>query len=406
MKAREFLMKRSTPRSFLFLAAMGMVAFAAGLEKEMRPNIIWIVAEDICPDLSCYGHPLIKTPNLDQLATEGVRYTHAFSTSPVCSPTRSAFFTGMYQTSIGAHHHRSHMNDGYMLPDGVGLLSDYFREAGYFTLLMGPKQKTDFNFQVSSPVFDAVDGEFGGSMGAYHHGAVNVSVFDGPAWKQYPGDLPFFAQINFSETHRTFINDPAHPIDPNQVVVPPYYPNEPLVRSDWSLYLETIQVLDQQIGQLMADVKARDLDKNTIVLFFGDHGRPMLRGKQWLYDGGIHVPLIVRWPGHLNPGTVSDELVSLIDLAPTSLSLAGIDVPVHMEGQVFLGVKKAQARTYIFAARDRCDETDDRIRCVRDKQFKYVRNFYPERPYTQFNAYKKLQYPVLTLMQVRHAQGN
>lgn len=393
-------------RQLLALALGGGLAVSSfGVQPDSRPNVIWIVAEDICPDLACYGHPLVKTPHLDQLAAEGIRFTRAYATCSVCSPTRSAFFTGMFQTSIGAHHHRSHMDDGYQLPDGIRLLSNYFREAGYFTLLMGPKQKTDFNFAVDHPVFDATDGEMGSAMGAYHHGAVDQSVFDGPSWAQYDGSRPFFAQINYSETHRTFTHDPSHPIAPDTVVVPPYYPDEPLVRADWALYLETIQVLDQKIGKLVADLKARGLYENSIIVFFGDHGRPMLRDKQWLYDGGIHVPLIIRGPGIGPRGSVCDELVSLIDLAPTSLQLAGSQVPGHMQGRVICGDAKGAEPDYVFAARDRCDETDDRIRAVQGRRFKYIRNFHPERPYTQFNAYKEIQYPVLTLMQVRQKQN-
>ena len=369
-----------------------------------KPNIIWIVAEDICPDLACYGSRYVKTPNIDRLAAQGVRYNNAFATSPVCSPSRSAFFTGMYQTSIGAYHHRSHMEDGYRLPQGVRLLSDYLRQAGYFTMMMGPKQKTDFNFTPDGPVFDAIDGEQSSAMGAYTHAPVDMKIFEGPAWKAYPGDRPFFAQINFSEAHRTFAKDPHDPIDPDSVYIPPYYPDHPIVRRDWASYLETVQLLDKKVGNLMKEIRDKKLDKNTVIIFFGDHGRAMLRGKQWLYEGGIHVPLIVWWPGRVKAGTVSSDLVSLIDLCPTTMRIAGVDIPGNMQGKVFFGDGATKSK-YIFAARDRCDEVDDRIRCVRSKRHKYIRNFYPQRPYTRFSAYKKLQYPVMTLMEVLYDQG-
>ncbi|NQT83325.1 sulfatase-like hydrolase/transferase, partial [bacterium] len=142
----------------------------------------------------------------------------------------------------------------------------------------------------------------------------------------------------------------------------------------------------------------------TIVFFFGDNGRPHVRGKQFLYEGGIHVPLIVRWPGHIKPGAIVDDLVSAIDFGPTCMRVVGIEPPSSMQGQVFLGAN-AKKREYIVAARDRCDETYDRIRCVRTKRFKYIRNFFPNFPYTQPNLYKKRQYPVLTLMEVLYAQG-
>jgi len=146
------------------------------------------------------------------------------------------------------------------------------------------------------------------------------------------------------------------------------------------------------------------LADNTVLFFWGDHGRPMVRGKQFLYEGGIWVPLIIRWPGKIEQGTVCDDLVSTIDLVPTWLSIAGVDVPDHMQGDDLLNPNRPK-RKYIFAARDRCDETDDRIRCVRTKRYKYIRNFFPERPYIYFNCYKKLSYPVLTLMKILHEQG-
>ena len=391
-------------RSFVSTLTAVFAAQAGYSQTNSRPNIIWIIAEDMCPDLGCYGLKTVKTPNLDRLAAEGTRYTKAYATSPVCSPARSAFFTGMMQTSIGAHNHRSHMDDGYKLPDGVRPVSDYLHDAGYFTLLMGEKQKTDFNFYTPTNLFDATDEKKSVVMGVYAHGPVDESIFDGPAWKKYQGNQPFFAQINFSESHRTFTNDPEHPINPSDVEIPPYYPDHFITRCDWALYLETVQVLDKKVGKLVADLKERGLYDNSLILFIADQGRPMLRDKQWLYDGGIHVPLIVRWPGHVPAGKVSDELVSLIDLCPTSLSAAGVKPPPSMEGHTFIGPDK-QPREYVFAARDRCDETVDRIRCVQDERFKYLCNYFPERPYTQFNSYKKLEYPVLTLMQILHREG-
>ena len=368
-----------------------------------KPNIIWVVLEDISLDLGSYGHPLVKTPHLDKLAAEGTRYTHAYATSSVCSPARSAFFTGMHQTSIGAHHHRSHLKDGYLLPDGVKMLSEYLRQAGYFNLLMGPKQKTDFNFSHQADAFDAMDGELKYSGGAYTHAPIDMKILDKPAWAQYGKDKPFFAQINYSEAHRTFISDSRNPINPDDVQLPSYYPDHELARRDWALYLETIQYLDQKIGNLFEELDQAGALENSVVFIFGDHGRAMLRDKQWLYDGGIRVPLIV-WGKGIEQGKVNDELVSLIDLAPTTMHLAGLKVPDYMEGQVFLG-DDVEPRSYVYAQRDRCDETDDRIRAVRDKRFKYIKNFFPHQPYTQFNAYKKLQYPVMTLMQQLHEEG-
>ena len=349
-----------------------------------RPNILWLISEDTSPDLGCYGNKLVKTPNLDKLASEGVRFTNAFVTGPVCSAARSAFMTGMYQTTIDAHHHRSHRTDDYTLPEPVRVFTEYFRDAGYFAcncagLNYKKWGKADWNFKpLRWP-------------------------FEGANWGERQPEQPFYAQVNFALTHRNFQRDSENPINPEKVRIPPYYPDYPVIRRDWADYLESIQVLDRQAGLVLKRLEDEGLSDSTIVVYFADHGRPHLRDKQWLYEGGIRIPLIIRWPGHIEAGTVIDDLVSAIDFGPTCLHLAGIKPPDHMQGRIFLGNK--EKRRYIFAARDRCDETVDRIRCVRTKRYKYIRNFFPERPYTQFNAYKKNSYPALTLMEVLHKRG-
>jgi N-sulfoglucosamine sulfohydrolase len=352
-----------------------------------RPNILWIIAEDFCPELGCYGNSEVRTPNIDRLATQGRRFTQAFTTSPVCSASRSALMTGMYQTSIGAHHHRSHRDDGFRLPAGVKPITELFREAGYFTANVRTAAegvsgtgKTDLNFTIDAPIFDGSD------------------------WNQRQPGQPFYAQINLPETHRRFTRNEQSPTDPNLLNLPPQYPDHPITRADWAAYYDTIEVLDAKVSAILRRVEEEGLEEDTIVFFFGDNGRPHVRGKQWLYDEGIHVPLIVRWPGILASGTVDEQLVSAIDLSATSLGLAGIPLPEKMEGQPFLGEEARRPRTHIVAARDRCDETIDRIRCIRTSRFKYIRNFRPERPYSQLNRYKETEYPVMRLMRRLHSQ--
>ncbi len=347
-----------------------------------QPNVLWIYGEDLSPDLGCYGTPAVATPNIDRLAKEGTRFSNAFVTCPVCSPSRSALITGTYQTHFDAHNHRS--NRDKPLRVDMNLITDCFREAGYFTCNSpGPPYKrhgkTDFNFQRNKP-------------------------FDGIDWQERADGQPFYAQINIPDTHRTFKPDPERPINPDDVELPPYYPDHPLIRKDWTLYLETIQLLDKKMGRILKRLDDEGLTENTIVFFISDHGRAHIRCKQFLYDGGIHIPLIVRWPNNVEAGAVSDELVSGIDFMPTSLSLTGIDIPEYVQGQVFLG-ENATTRDAIFAARDRCDGTDDRIRCIRTKNYKLIRNYYPELPYMQFNAYKKTQYPLWTLIRVLAEKG-
>ena len=348
----------------------------------MKPNVLWIYGEDLYPNLACYGTPAVQTPVLDQFASEGTLFRNAFVTCPVCSPSRSAIITGRYQTSFGAHNHRS--NRDVPLDEDIRLITDYFRDAGYFTCnSSGPPNdkagKTDFNFLRENP-------------------------FDGARWSEREADQPFYAQFNITDTHRDFAPDPGNPIDPDAVELPPYYPDHPLVRKDWAMWLESIQVFDRKVGEVLKRLDDEGLTENTIVFIISDHGRAHIRDKQFLYDGGIRVPCIVRWPGHIDAGVVSDSLVSGIDFAPTALSLAGLDVPKVYEGSVFVG-EEAVERNHIISARDRCDGTVDRIRCVRTKTHKYIRNYHPERPYTQFNGYKKQQYPLWTLAPILKAQG-
>jgi arylsulfatase A-like enzyme len=364
-----------------FLA--GTLAAAPGLRAApTRPNILWLTAEDMGPQVGCYDFPLVRTPHLDGLAREGARFAQAFTTAPVCSASRSAFNTGMYQITTGAHHHRSHRNDGFELPRGVRLVSDHLRDLGYFTAI-GGTGKTDFNFRAPKP-------------------------YDGKHWKERKPGQPFFAHINFRESHK----GPAFPearklpylVDPKKAPLPPYWPDHPVVRDEFANYLDAIDLLDIKIGRVLEELKQDGLLDNTAIFFFGDNGRCLIRGKQWLYDAGIHVPLIVRWPALVKPGTVRQDPVSAIDLTATAISLAGGEPPPNMQGRMMLG-PGAKPREHIFAARDRCDMTLDRIRAIRTPQYKLIRNFMPERPYTQYNQYIETSYPTLGVMKELHAQG-
>ncbi len=343
-----------------------------------RPNVLWIYGEDLYPDLACYGTPAVYTPHIDRFAAESTTFANAFVTCPVCSPSRSALITGRYQTSIGAHHHRSRRDTA--LPSSVPLLTDCFREAGYFTCNSpGPGAydrvgKTDFNFAVEDP-------------------------FDGTDWSQRGANQPFYAQINIMDTHRDFARDVERPVDPATVELPPYYPDHPLTRADWAHYLESIQVLDRKIGAVLQRLEDEDIARNTIVFFISDHGRAHVRDKQFLYDGGLRVPCIVRWPGQLAAGNVDERLVSGVDFSASALDLCQLAPIPSGDGKSFFS---SAQRGAIFAARDRCDGTDDRIRCARSQRYKYIRNLQPQRPYMQFNAYKKHQYPVWTLMRALH----
>ena len=343
------------------LVASASVAPISGAPAGVqRMNVLWLIAEDFGQHLGCYGTPEVWSPNLDKLAQDGVRYTRFFTTAPVCSPSRSALMTGMYQTTIGAHNHRAHRDDGYQLPAGVRVLTDWFRELGYFTANIREfpggfrgTGKTDWNF------------------------AYKGKPFDSDRWRDLKTRQPFFAQINFQETHRKF-NAPGR-ADPAKVQLPPYYPDHPITRADWAEYLDSASELDRKVGLVLKQLRTDGLADNTLVVFFGDNGQAQVRGKQFCYESGLLVPLIIRWPGNFptpnqsKAGTVEDRLIAAIDLAPTMLSLAGMKTLPKMQGEVFLGEQARAPREYVFGARDRCDETVFRFRTVRDARYRYIR---------------------------------
>ncbi len=382
----------------LLLIGLLLLVCLAGTERHAqtqtatntRPNILWISAEDLSPDLACYGDTYARTPNLDAFAAQGVRYTNAFSSAPVCAPSRSAMITGMYPTTIGSLHMRSKA----VPPAGIKAFTEYLRAAGYYCT---NNAKTDYNFE-APPGNRPPDTVWDETSRNAH-------------WRNRPDKRqPFFAVFNHEVTHEGQVRSddatyarntaalkPEDFHDPAKVVVPPYYPDTPLVRKNIARYYDLITALDYQITRLLRQLEEDGLADNTIVFFWGDHGRGLTRGKRWVYDSGTRVPLIIRWPGKFKAGTVEDRIVSLIDLGPTVLSLAGVRPPAYMQGQAFLGQYAAQARTYAFAHRDRMDETYDMMRAVRDKQFRYIKNFFPGRPYAQHIAYME-EMPILKEM--------
>lgn len=376
-------------RRAAFATAASLLNLPAQTPKE-RPNILWILGDDVGVELGCYGHPLARTPNVDRIAAEGVRFTHCFTTAPVCSPARSGWNTGVYQTTIGAHNHRSHRKDNYHLPEGVRLVSHRLRDAGYFTAnvtqitpTLKASGKTDFNFKVDE------------------------KPFDGTHWNQRAKGQPFYAQINFTAPHKgpqwPLARKQPNLVDPAKVEVPPYYPDHPVVRDEIANYLDAVNNWDRQVGVVLDELKKDGLMDNTMIVIFGDNGRCLLRGKQWLYDAGTRVPLLIRWPGHIKPGTVRKDPVIALDITAATLDAAGLPHPKLFHGQSLFG--NAKPRTEIFTARDRCDMTVDRIRAVRDARYKLIHNFYPDRSYSQFNEYIKQNYPTLTVLQNLAKEG-
>ncbi|MCP5120138.1 MAG: sulfatase, partial [bacterium] len=358
-----------------------------------KPNILWIVTEDHSrDDVAVYGNRDVYTPNIDRLAGEGVRFTRAFSAAPSCAPTRSGLITGMYPIRIGGHHQR---NDSAELPEGVRLLPQYLKDAGYFcvntTWDFKKPGKKDYQFQ-------------------WDRESTWERALD---WKERAPGQPFFAQVHISEPHRSgggqivdrvFVRDTKRPIDPASVHLPPYYPDDPVGRIDFAQYLEAVQVADRKVGSVLQKLAKDGLAETTVVFFFGDHGRPFPHGKQFLYDEGLAIPLVVRWPGRIAPGTVRDDLVSMLDFAPEALRLAGIEAPAHMDGAPFL-LEGSSGRKSVYASRDRVDDAVDRIRCVRTERFKYIRNFFPEKPYDMGESYMLMMHPMLAVLREWHKRG-
>jgi arylsulfatase A-like enzyme len=344
---------------------------------DTRPNIVWIVVEDMSDHFHCNGEPLVNTPNVDKLAAEGINFSRAFVTAPVCSAARSALITGMYQTTIGAHHHRSGRGEVKLhLPEHVELVPKLFQDAGYYTVNAAYpwKQKgigkTDYNFEWDQ------------------------AVYDGHDWRKRADGQPFFAQVqlrggklrNVEKWYDEVKAGLPDLIKAEDVTLPPYYPDDPVFRADWAEYLNVVRYTDLEVGKVIDRLREDGVIENTYIFFLTDHGISHVRGKQFLYEEGIRVPLIVNGP-KLPQGVVRDDMVLHLDLAASSLALAGIDIPSWMQAEDILSDDYVP-RAFVVSARDRCDETVDRIRCIRTERFKYIRNYYPFRPYLQPCAYK------------------
>ena len=346
------------------------------------PNFLWIIAEDHGPHHGSYADPYAFTPNLDRLAAEGARFTRAFATAPICSPARTAIITGMYPTSIGAHH----MRTVAVPPPYVKAFPEWLRAAGYFTT---NNAKTDYNFSPGLAT-DVRRAWRDAPLGVWDQSGRHAH------WRNRAPGQPFFSVFNLSVTHEkkllrpdlfaevTAGLAPAARHDPAAAPLPPYYPDTPEVRRDVARYYDLVSVLDARVGAILDELEVDGLADDTVVFFYGDHGWALPRGKHWLYDSGLHVPLLVRWPGRIAPGTVREDPVGFVDFAPTLLALAGAPIPAHLQGRVFLGGDMAPAPEYLFFTRDRTSEGRDRIRAVRGHRYKYIRNFAPELPYLQF----------------------
>ncbi|KQS26639.1 sulfatase-like hydrolase/transferase [Dyadobacter sp. Leaf189] len=365
-------MKTYFQKPILFLIAILAFPTARAQDRpgQERPNILWIVSEDNSPLLGAYGDKYASTPNLDQFATQGVLYKNAFATAPVCAPSRSTLITGMYPPSMGTEHMRS----TYPVPDFVKFFPRYLRQAGYYTT---NNAKKDYNTVDQTEAWDESSGK-----ATYRN--------------RKPGQ-PFFAVFNLNVSHESSIHTPVpaeklkH--DPEKAPLPPYHPKTEEMKHDWAQYYDKLEEMDRQFGALLKELDEQGLTENTIVFYYADNGGVLGRSKRFVYESGLRVPLIIRVPEKYaplapgKPGSQTDRIVTFLDFAPSILSLAGLDIPAYMQGKAFLGKQQVKERDYAFGFRGRMDERTDLSRTVRDKKFRYIRNYLPHKIYAQHLEY-------------------
>jgi arylsulfatase A-like enzyme len=337
-------------------------------QEKNPPNILWIVSEDNSPFIGAYGDEFATTPNIDQLARRSVLYENAFATAPVCAPARSSLITGVYPPSMGTMHMRSI----YPIPSDIRFFPQYLREAGYYT---SNNAKKDYN-TIDQPE-------------AWNESS-NTATY-----KNRKSGQPFFAVFNIGISHESSLHEKVDNLrhDPEEVPIPPYHPATPEMKHDWAQYYDKVEDMDARVGEILQELQDAGLAENTIVFYYGDHGGVLARSKRFMYESGLHIPLIIHFPemyqdlAPVNPGNSTDRIVSFVDFAPTVLSLAGISVPEYMQGHAFLGEQKAAPRDYAFAFRGRMDERIDMVRSMRDEKYRYVRNYMPHKIYAQYIEY-------------------
>jgi len=382
---RQFLRAAATASAGAVLAAASPGCAQTRKRTVDRPNLLWITCEDMSANLGCWGDSYARTPTLDRLAAEGVRYTNAFATAPVCSPARSCLITGVYASSLGTMHLRSQ----FPIPKTMKGFPSYLRAAGYYCT---NNVKTDYNTANERAIIQA---SWDACSGKAH-------------WRGRKDGQPFFSVFNDTVTHQSrsmvwpyrqfqqkvqshLAPDERH--DPAKAPVPPYYPDTPVTRRTVARYYDCITAMDKNVARILKELQDDGLADDTIVFFYSDHGAGLPRHKRLVLDSGLHVPLIIRFPGkyqHLAPaapGETVDRLVSFVDFAPTMLSLVSLPIPEYMQGVAFLGPAAGTPRTCVYGHRDRVDEAYDLARSVRDKRYLYVRNYMPHLSYNQPSAY-------------------
>ena len=383
--------------SFLFILFVANTVRINAQEVVKKPlNVVWISCEDIGPIIGAYGVDQIKTPNIDKLAAEGVRYSNAYSTVGVCAPSRFSIITSMYPARLGAHNMRTGNLNNYKTPEKLFLktTTNIIDKAGYPIPeyeVVTPENVKPFTQYLRAEGYYCIndnkcDYQFNAPFTAWDH-TLGSNLFN-----KIPGNQPFFYVKNLYTTHESRIwlrKDKPLTVFPNEVIVPDYYPDIPEVRNDLAIKYSNIEALDKEVGELLKDLEAKNLLDNTIIFFWSDHGGNLLRQKRAVGNSGLHVPLIIRYPNKYKAGEVEDALVSLMDLGPTVMSLLDIKPPKHTDGKAFAGRYKKESREYIYGSADRFDESTDMQRSVLDGRFVYIKNFMTELPLIFRNKYRE-----------------
>ncbi len=382
---RRFLRTTGAASLGAVLAAALPACARASKRNVLRPNILWITCEDMSPNLGCWGDSYARTPNIDRLAAESVRYTGAFATAPVCSPTRSCLITGVYASSLGTMHLRSRLP----IPPEMKGFPSYLRAAGYYCT---NNVKTDYNTAGEPAIIRASWDECSGKAHWRGRGAGRpfFSVFNDTVTHQSRSMVWSYDQFKKQvQSHLT----PHERHDPAKAPVPPYYPDTPVTRRTVARYYDCITAMDTSVGRILKELQDDGLADDTIVFFYSDHGAGLPRHKRLVLDSGLHVPLLIRFPKKYRrlapaaPGETVDQLVSFVDFAPTVLSLAGLPIPEYMQGVAFLGPAAGEPRACVYGHRDRVDEAYDLARSVRNRRYLYIRNYMPHLSYNQPSAY-------------------
>ena len=388
-----------------FLSLLFAFCFTIAFSQSDKPNIIWLVCEDQSVDFfPMYGDQIVDLPNLESLADDSVIYDNMHATTPVCAPARSAIITGMYPTTLGTHNMRTY-NEGRStnqpslgipsyspkFPDYILPFTKYLRNEGYYCT---NNNKEDYNFKISEDVWDQTCKYCSGNQKENIH------------WRNRDKDQPFFAVFNFQITHEAQIWSQADNklyVDPYQIKIPPYFPDDPVVRKEMAINYSNLIRMDKELGKIIDELKKQDLYQDSYIFFYSDHGGPFPRHKRAIYESGTKVPFMIKLPNSKDAGSRDDRLLSFVDLAPTVLDIANVFIPEYIQGKSILD-KRIEERKFLVSASDRFDEQVDRIRSIQSKKYKLIVNYDTSKPHALPVSYRE-NMPMMQKMNEMYSKG-